>query len=319
MFKYSKNEVINIAKDNKFITNTMEKVLRLIDILDFINKSKYSNYLILKGGTAINLCLFNLPRLSIDADFDFGINLSKEETKNIREEITEIIKGFMSDEGYSLSSHSKFTHSLDSFVFSYNTLSNSKDILKIEINYSNRLHILESVKTKSLIDIVDPIEINRLKDEELIGSKICALISRTTARDVFDTYMLFKDDKIKDIDLIRKITIFYLILGNDLPFDFDIKFVECINKIESLNYNKIRDNLIPVLHLENKININENKKYLINRLKFMFKLNDNERNFIIEFNNGNFNKNLLFEEYNVSNLIQHPMIKWKLDKVNKNK
>ena len=38
MFKYSKNEVINIAKDNKFITNTMEKVLRLIDILDFINK-----------------------------------------------------------------------------------------------------------------------------------------------------------------------------------------------------------------------------------------------------------------------------------------
>lgn len=30
MFKYSKNEVIKIAKENKFIVNTIEKVLRLM-------------------------------------------------------------------------------------------------------------------------------------------------------------------------------------------------------------------------------------------------------------------------------------------------
>lgn len=315
MFKYSKNEVIKIAKENKFIVNTIEKVLRLNDILYFINNSKYSNYLILKGGTAINLCIFNLPRLSVDADFDFGCNLTKEETKNIREDINDVIKRFMIDEGYTLSNHSKFTHSLDSFVFSYDTLSNSKDILKIEINYSNRLHVLESVKSKSLIDIINPIEINRLKDEELFGSKINALISRTTARDVFDTYMLFKEDKIKDINFIKKITIFYLILGNDIPFDFTNQFKECIDKIKSLNYNKIRDNLIPVLHLDNKIDIEEIKEYLTEKLSDMFILDEDEKKFINEFNKGNFNQELLFKGYKINDLSKHPMIRWKLSKI----
>ena len=35
--------------------------------------------LALKGGTAINLTIFNLPRLSVDIDLDYSRNVSKDE------------------------------------------------------------------------------------------------------------------------------------------------------------------------------------------------------------------------------------------------
>ena len=52
--------------------DTFEKVLRLKEILKFLNEDKFlREYLLLKGGTAINLTVFNLPRLSVDIDMDY--------------------------------------------------------------------------------------------------------------------------------------------------------------------------------------------------------------------------------------------------------
>ena len=52
------------AKELGFVRDTLEKVFRLTEILAFINADSFlSENLILKGGTAINLVVFNLPRL----------------------------------------------------------------------------------------------------------------------------------------------------------------------------------------------------------------------------------------------------------------
>lgn len=95
-------------------------------------------HLLLKGGTAINLTVFNLPRLSVDIDLDFVPNLTREETVNERERLTEILKGFMSEQGYSLSEASRFSHSLDAFHYNYVNAAGNRDMIKIEINYSLR-------------------------------------------------------------------------------------------------------------------------------------------------------------------------------------
>lgn len=79
MFNYKKYEIVQLAKENGFRSETLEKVLRLIDVLDFINKTdKLSSYLVLKGGTAINFTIYNLPRLSVDINLDFSFDGSKE-------------------------------------------------------------------------------------------------------------------------------------------------------------------------------------------------------------------------------------------------
>lgn len=69
MFKYTSNEISRIASNTNFNKNTTEKVLRLSSILNNISDSEISDMLVLKGGTAINLFLLNLPRLSVDIDF----------------------------------------------------------------------------------------------------------------------------------------------------------------------------------------------------------------------------------------------------------
>ena len=64
MFEHTKEDLNIIAKECNFIRDTLEKVIRLIKILDFINtNSQIKEKLVLKGGTAINLSVLELPRL----------------------------------------------------------------------------------------------------------------------------------------------------------------------------------------------------------------------------------------------------------------
>ncbi len=114
MFKYGAKEVNRIAKNTNFNKNTCEKVLRLYSILNFINASKIANDLALKGGTAINLFLLNLPRLNVDIDLDFNLSLDRESMLSHRAKIDSLIGSYMENEGYHLSDKSKFVHTLDS-------------------------------------------------------------------------------------------------------------------------------------------------------------------------------------------------------------
>lgn len=60
------------AKELGFVRDTFEKVCRLADVLRFMEQDALlSKCLALKGGTAINLTIFELPRLSVDIDLDF--------------------------------------------------------------------------------------------------------------------------------------------------------------------------------------------------------------------------------------------------------
>lgn len=157
MFNYQKHEIVNLAKNNGFRSETLEKVLRLIDVLNFINETEeLSPYLVLKGGTAINFTIFNLPRLSVDIDLDFNFNGTKEEMLEIRKKITSIIRRYMEINNYTLSDESKARHALDSFVFNYNNKFGNRDNLKIEINYMNRTHIYETVTRNISISFLNP-------------------------------------------------------------------------------------------------------------------------------------------------------------------
>ncbi len=118
--------------------------------MNFISTSKMANDLALKGGTAINLFLLDLPRLGVDVDLDFNLPLDRESMLIHRAKIDSLIRSYMENEGYHLSDKSKFVHTLDSYVYSYKTTSGSNDVLKIEINYSDRVHILKTkIKTSS--------------------------------------------------------------------------------------------------------------------------------------------------------------------------
>ena len=61
--EFSGQYLINLAKESNFIKDTLEKVLRLLEILKFLNSDTiFKDKLALKGGTAINLTAVKLPR-----------------------------------------------------------------------------------------------------------------------------------------------------------------------------------------------------------------------------------------------------------------
>ena len=88
MVQYNKAQLGQAAKELGFVWDTFEKVLRLKEILFFISMDEYlDSHLVLKGGTAINMTIFNLPRLSVDIDMDFIPNLTREEMLDARKKL----------------------------------------------------------------------------------------------------------------------------------------------------------------------------------------------------------------------------------------
>jgi len=81
------------ARELGFVRDTFEKICRLADVLKWIHSDSFlAELLALKGGTALNLMILDLPRLSVDIDLDFSHNLSRDEMMKSREILTERIK-----------------------------------------------------------------------------------------------------------------------------------------------------------------------------------------------------------------------------------
>ena len=103
MVEKYRDYIENISKKTGFIQSTLEKVERLIRILEWMNSDEKLNKLLaLKGGTAINTAVFNFPRLSVDIDLDLTENLSKEEMIKERENIHNLLVNYLNSNNYNL-------------------------------------------------------------------------------------------------------------------------------------------------------------------------------------------------------------------------
>ncbi|MGP1507958.1 MAG: nucleotidyl transferase AbiEii/AbiGii toxin family protein [Sphaerochaeta sp.] len=312
MRKFDKGELGRIARQYGFVRDTFEKVIRLTDILRFINRNDYLNeHLVLKGGTAINLAILNLPRLSVDMDLDYTPNDSRNTMLANRERITFALKEYMENEGYLLSSETRSRFSLDSFVFKYNNFGGNPDLIKIEINYSLRTHVLNPVTKKVLPEIFDNGEdIRILNPMEIFAAKANALMSRAAVRDLYDfgnliKFELFKDSK----DMFRKCIVFYATISaplNEININFDT------SAIDRISFHDIKRALFPVIrdtaNFDLKGRQEEAKAYLSN----LMILTESEKEYMRRFVSGEYKPELLFDNPLIlENIGNHPMPEWK--------
>lgn len=312
LFEYTKSELAEKANELNFVRDTLEKVLRLSEILNYLNTNPLTKeYLVLKGGTAINLTVFNLPRLSVDIDLDFAQNLSRDDMMSTRERIREDIKIYMSTQGYAISPRSKAYHSLDSFVFTYTNLGGMNDNIKIEINYSLRAHIFEpSLRKMSVPGVNADALIKTLPPMELYAAEINALIGRAAARDLYDIHNMIKfglfDES--ELPLLRKCVVFYTAISQDeIPDEYDFK------RFNAITSRKIKTDLLPVIQKGEFFELENVKITVAEFLKELLFLEDNERKFLDEFKSKRYYPELLFDDTNVLDRIkEHPMALWKI-------
>ncbi len=303
------------ARDLGFVRDTLEKVTRLADVLEYFNTNPIlKDSLALKGGTAINLTVFNLPRLSVDIDLDYLINNSRAEMLQRREVINNTVNRFMVSQGYSISPKSKRPHSLDSSVYDYIGTSGNKDNIKIEINYSLRAHILEA-EERSIIasHFFSGYKVKSLAPLEIYGSKINALLSRAAARDLYDVnnmihYKLFDES---EVEMLKKCVIFYAAISakdkKSINKTFDTKAIDLITM------KKIKTDLNPVIKAKDDFKLESAMKLVKDFISSLMVLKKCEREFLDKFEIGKYIPELLFEDELILNRIKnHPMAIWKI-------
>ena len=303
-------EIWRVAQQHGFVRDTFEKVLRLKEILRYLNEEEYlREHLFLKGGTAINLTVFNLPRLSVDIDMDYTPNDTKEDMLETRDKITILIKDYMESEGYQLSKGSRFSHSLDAFYYQYHNVGGNSDMIKIELNYSLRAHILEPVHRRILPEVFDDgLKIRMVAPLEIFAAKGNALISRAAARDLYDWGNLIAENLFGDErNLFRKCFAFYATISAEtVNRNFDT------SAIDSLKFDKIRRDLFPVLSKKDNFKLDERKKQAKDYISDLMQLTDQEQEYMNRFIAKEYVPELLFDnEEIVERIKNHPMALWK--------
>lgn len=301
------------AVQEGFVRDTLEKVYRLARVLQYININPVmKDCLALKGGTAINLTVFNLPRLSVDIDLDYSKETNREGMLKDRQLIVEDMEKYMSAEGYHKSEKSKTSHSLDSMIFTYVNTAGISDNIKIEINYSMRVHIFPlAYRQIQTGGILEEFEVLSIDGTELFGSKVKALLDRAAPRDLYDIdnmiqYGLFHGSE--ERDLLRKCAVFYMAVGNkETPERINIEAVD------DITWYRIKTDLLPVKRKKEKFDLDETKKRVKDYLSNTMRLNDSENRFLQEFREKQYHPEYLFEDREVIvRLEKHPMALWKM-------
>jgi predicted nucleotidyltransferase component of viral defense system len=315
MPKYDKTILTGQAQQLGFITAPFEKMSRLTDVLRFINDTnELKDTLALKGGTAINLTLFNLPRLSVDIDLDFTKNLNKDEMQIKRKKINELLELFMAAGGYAKKGKSKHTHSLDSYIYSYTNIAGNLDNIKVEINYSLRSHVLPPVDSSAQASgAFTSFPIRTLAPIEIFASKIVALSGRAAARDLYDLnnmiyYGLF-DEPV--LELLRKCAVFYLAVTGDID-TLNFNFA----RTEDITTYKIRTDLYPMIRKAERFDLQAARDRVTAFLNDYMILTESESDFLKHFESGNYEPQLLFDDSEIIKRIEnHPMALWRLQHI----
>lgn len=310
MPQFNRRELDVRARKYGFNRDTFEKVIRLRMILEFMNtQACMREHLLLKGGTAINLTVFNLPRLSVDIDLDFVPNLMRDETAKERERLTEILKRYMSEQGYFLSEASRFSHSLDAFHYNYVNAAGNRDMIKIEINYSLRTHVFHPEDRVFVTDAFgESIKVRTVAAMEIFAAKTNALLSRAAARDLYDfcnmtDMRLFSEEE----EMFRKCIIFYAtISAKEVNKTFDT------SAIDSLVFSKIKSDLFPVLAVRDKFDLEGKKQQAKEYIASLMKPTEAENDYMERFIAKEYKPELLFDDEEiVERLRNHPMALWK--------
>ena len=268
--------------------------------------------LALKGGTAINLTIFDLPRLSVDIDLDYTNNSSKEDMLKDRIKIKSLLIDYLRKTGYQLDKDIREHHALDSIKATYINAGGNLDNIKIEINYMLRAHIYEPliVKTKNY-GLIGEVEVRTINPIEIFGSKLAALMTRSTPRDLYDFFYMINANIFNETEIkkIKRCAVFYrAISSEDEMFDFNLV------SLDSITQNNIKRFLIPVINAKEFFSLPEAKQTINDFFNEHFILDENESIFIEQFKQKKYIPELLYDGDELNRIQNHPMAIWKTRK-----
>ncbi len=255
----------------------------------------------LKGGTAINLFVRDMPRLSVDIDLtylpveeprDVALNRISEALRRIAAAIKTVIPGVKVQE-----SQARESKRIAKLV-----VASSQTRIKIEPNEVIRGTVYP-VEERELTERAEEmfersVTARVLSIPDLYGGKVCAALDRQHPRDLFDVKMLLEHEGVTDE--IRKAFIVYL-ASHDRPIS---ELLDPTRKdIRRIYENEFAGMAVDEIAYEDLIAARET---LIETVKNA--LTDNEKTFLISLKEGQPKWTLM----GIEGIEKFPAVQWKL-------
>ncbi len=187
-----------------------ERVLRMTELLaGCLGHPHLRDVLALKGGTAINVLDHDLPRLSVDLDFNFVGARDAAALEQARPQLVRSIDDVAARLGLT-AARLRESYGGISWRMTYRGVVGSGAV-EIDLNLLQRVPLLATrrVDARALDDIVSVDDVLAMSSTELVAGKLMALLDRTHPRDVWDTDLLAAHASFDD-EALRRCFVAYL-------------------------------------------------------------------------------------------------------------
>ena len=301
------------AEATGFRPDVLEKVAHLLGLLNAMRSHPFLNgKLILKGGTALNLFVFDVPRLSVDIDLNYVGAEDRETMLAERPKIEQAIQAVFSREGFNVRRMPE-EHAGGKWSLRYQSASGQGGNLEVDLNFMFRIP-LWPVRT---IDS-HPVGIWRAKGipvldhHELAAGKLAALLSRKQARDLFDSHRILGKNNL-DFDRLR---IGFVVYGAMSRKDWRTVSVNDVD----FEASELDKQLIPTLRVNAAKTQTESPEYgnrLVKEcrdaLSAVLPFSDAEREFLdLLLEQGEIDATILTSDTTLQKRIQsQPLLEWK--------
>ena len=197
------------AEATGFQQEVLEKTLHLLGLLDATNSHPFlRGRLALKGGTALNLFVFDVPRLSVDIDLNYVGSESTEDMRRERPLLEEALQAVFSREDYTVRRMPE-EHAGGKWSLRYRTAYGGSARIEVDVNYMYRVPLWPlSMMTSRPLGSWEALEFPQVDLHELAAGKLAALFARQRARDLFDCSLIFSLDTL-DIEKLRMAFVVY--------------------------------------------------------------------------------------------------------------
>lgn len=187
----SRQRLLTDAANTGFRPEVLEKVLHLLNLLELLQSHPFlKGRLVLKGGTAINLFYFDLPRLSVDIDLNYIGAGDRETMMAERHQLEQAIQAVFSREGMT-ATRLPNEHAGGKWRLRYPSALTESGNLEMDLNFMFRTPLWPIVHQDSRpVGSAVARNIPILDIHELAAGKLAALLARQTCRDLFDAHLL---------------------------------------------------------------------------------------------------------------------------------
>lgn len=311
---FSKEYLLKLSKDTGFLPEGLQKQMTLLDLLREISRHPLlQTKFALKGGTALNLFWFPLPRLSVDIDLNYIASADRETMLTDRPVLEKELKKLIESRSIAVQFAPADEHAGAKWRLRAPSAFGGSLTLELDLNYMMRIPVGDIIpKQPYPLDEDYAFSFNSVSFEELFGGKIKALLERSAARDLYDVAMLSQTSADHDIADLRRANI---LLGVTSKKDWRTVNLQTIDAIDQ---KMIVDELTPVLRQDETPKLDVMRSDAKKILDQILNRTEKEKEFLDTFEEmGQYKPELLFETWLAQRLMNHPAVLWKLRNLRK--